>query len=62
MSLRPLEERIRDLCAKAALADDSEIAQVLQELREALAEHTRRLRKMAAQKLTGRGEDEERRS
>jgi uncharacterized coiled-coil protein SlyX len=61
MSSRRLEDRVRDLCAKVVGAKDSEIEQTLKELRQALAEHNRRLRKMAAQKLTGQ-EHEERRS
>ncbi len=54
---RRLEDRIRELCAKAATASDAEIVQVLQELRHALHEHARNLRAMAAEKLTGRTQD-----
>lgn len=50
---RRLEDRIRELCAKAATASDAETAQVLQELRDALHEHARHLRALAAEKLTG---------
>jgi uncharacterized coiled-coil protein SlyX len=53
MSSRRLEDRIRELCAQAAVAEDAEIDLVLKELRQALAEHNRHLRNMAAQKLTG---------
>jgi len=53
MPSRRLEDRIRDLCAKAATASDAETVQVLQELRQALHEHARHLRAMAAEKLTG---------
>jgi len=49
---RRLEDRIRELCAKAATASDAETAQVLQELRDALHEHARHLRALAAEKLT----------
>ena len=50
---RRLEDRIRELCAKAATASDDETLEVLQELRRALHEHARQLRAMAAEKLTG---------
>lgn len=53
MAGRRLEDRIRELCAKAATARDAETVQVLQELRDALHEHARHLRAMAAEKLTG---------
>ena len=61
---RRLEDRIRELCAKAATASDDETVGVLQELRHALHEHARNLRAMAAEKLTGRtqGSSEDRRS
>jgi hypothetical protein len=48
---RRLDDRIRSLCAKAASAPPAEAGEVLAELKEALAEHTRRLRKLAAKKL-----------
>ena len=53
MTPRELEDRIRDLCARASHADEAEIRNVLQELRAALQKHTQLLRKMAAEKLTG---------
>jgi hypothetical protein len=61
---RRLEDRIRELCAKAATASDDETLEVLQELRRALHEHARQLRAMAAQTLTGGmlGANAERRS
>lgn len=62
MPSRRLEDRIRELCAQAARANDSEVTGILQELRQALAEHNRRLRRMAAKRLSGRGEDEDKRS
>ena len=64
MPSRRLEDRIRELCAKAATASDDETIDVLQELRRALHEHARHLRAMAAEKLTGgtQGANEERRS
>ena len=61
MSPRRLEDRVRDLCTRVIEAKDSDIDQTIKELRQALAEHNRRLRKMAAQKLTGE-QHEERRS
>lgn len=61
---RRLEDRIRELCAKAATSSDAETVQVLQELRRALHEHARHLRAMAAEKLTGgtQAHDDDRRS
>jgi len=59
-----LEDRIRELCAKAATASDDETLEALQDLRRALHEHARQLRAMAAQTFTGgmQGANEERRS
>jgi len=48
---RRLDDRIRELCAKAASAPASEVGAVLEELKAALAEHATRLRKLAANKL-----------
>jgi hypothetical protein len=64
MPSRRLEDRIRELCAKAATASDAETVEVLQELRRALHEHARHLRAMAAERLTGTRHDvtDERRS
>ena len=61
---RRLEDRIRELCAKASTASDDETVEVLRELRRALHEHARHLRAMAAEKLTGgtQATNEERRS
>jgi GTP cyclohydrolase FolE2 len=61
---RRLEDRIRELCAKAATASDADTVQVLRELREALHQHARHLRALAAEKLTGgmQGPKEERRT
>ena len=42
-----LEDRIKELCAKAVVAPESpELNAILKELQAALAEHARRLRKM----------------
>jgi hypothetical protein len=62
--LRRLEDRIRELCALAVAAEDPELEIVLAQLQAALREHTERLRRMAAAKLTMLDEDvqEERRA
>jgi hypothetical protein len=46
-----LQERIRELCAKALRAPDPECAEVLRELRKLLHEHSDTLRKLAAKQL-----------
>jgi hypothetical protein len=44
-----LEDRIRELCHEAASTPESpELEKILQHLKAALAEHTQRLRKLAA--------------
>jgi hypothetical protein len=44
-----LEDRIKELCEKAALTPQSpELDEIFQHLKAALAEHTRRTRKLAA--------------
>ena len=46
MLLRRLDDRIRELCAKAVRCQDSaELQRVLAELRAAMREHTERLRR-----------------
>jgi hypothetical protein len=46
---RRLDDRIKDLCAKAVATSASpELEEILQELRTALREHNQRLRKVAA--------------
>lgn len=50
----PLEERIRDLCAKVVAAPDRELEPIILELQAALREHALRLRRMAAENLAGR--------
>jgi hypothetical protein len=46
---RRLEDRIKALCEKAAATPDSpELTDILQHLKAALAEHTRRMRNLAA--------------
>ena len=52
---RRLEDRIRELCAKAVSAPDSaDFNEVMQQLRESLREHANRLRQLAARKLQPR--------
>ena len=46
-----LQERIRELCAKALRASDPECQEVLRELRKLLHEHSETLRTLAAEKL-----------
>jgi len=46
-----LDERIRELCAKALVAPDSEWEEALRELRSLLHEHSDSMRKLAAEKL-----------
>jgi len=47
-----LEDRIRDLCAKAVSADAAESEEILAELRAALREHMRFARMMSAASLS----------
>ena len=47
-----IDERVRELCAKAATAEGKEAEEVLEELRAALKEHTRFVRQMSARTLT----------
>ncbi len=53
MPSRRLDEHIRDLCAKVVNARDIELEAAIAQLNSALREHSIRLRKMAAEKLTG---------
>jgi hypothetical protein len=50
--LRRLEDRIRELCAMAVTAEEPELKIILSDLQSALREHTERLRRLAAAKLT----------
>jgi hypothetical protein len=46
--LRRLDDHIRELCTKAVkTSDTAELLEVLEELRDAIHEHTQRLRKLA---------------
>lgn len=62
--LRRLEDRIRDLCAKALIARGSELHLILEDLKSALHEHSERLRQVAVLKLVSgeKGSPPERRS
>jgi hypothetical protein len=46
-----LEDHIRELCDRVASSRESECEPAIIELRVALQEHTRRLRRLAAEKL-----------
>jgi hypothetical protein len=51
---RRLDIRIRELCARAISADDTNFAQILSELRAALHQHAAQMREMAAQQISAR--------
>jgi hypothetical protein len=51
---RRLNIRIRELCARAISADDTNFSQVLSELRSALHEHAAQMREMALQQIAAR--------
>ena len=51
MPFARLDERIRELCRQAVIADDAEAVNVLHELRSAIREHIQHLRKMAVQPM-----------
>jgi hypothetical protein len=48
----PLDERIRQLCSKAATADESEVPAIFAELNAALREHAQFVREMARHTLS----------
>jgi predicted trehalose synthase len=48
-----IEERIRELCAKALAAPEGEMNPILGELKTALHEHTKYLRQLATKALVG---------
>jgi hypothetical protein len=50
---RRLEDRIKALCAKALMAQDAELHEIISALRTALREHNFRLRKLVADKHAG---------
>lgn len=47
----PLDERIRELCAEAAKADDTDVPEILAELQSLLREHNEFVRMMVSQTL-----------
>jgi hypothetical protein len=51
VEIPPLDERIRQLCAKAATAEESEVSEILAELNAALREHSQFVREMTRQTL-----------
>jgi hypothetical protein len=51
MEIDPLDEHIRTLCQQAATAKEAELEAVLRELRLALQQHSRFVRRMATQTL-----------
>jgi hypothetical protein len=51
MSLQELNDRIRDLCAKAVEAEQHELEPLFEELKSALRDHIDQLRELAAAKL-----------
>jgi hypothetical protein len=46
-----LEDRIRELCAKAVMVNDPELSSVMSELRSAMREHIERIRILAIRQL-----------
>ena len=48
---RRLDDRIRDLCARAVTADEADFSGVVSDLRSALHEHAVRMRKMAMRQI-----------
>lgn len=50
---RRLEDRIRELCAKVTIERGAELDNALAELRAALNEHSKSLRKIAAEGVRG---------
>lgn len=48
----PLDERIRELCSRAANADDSEVHAIFTELKALLAEHSEFVRYLTAKTLS----------
>jgi hypothetical protein len=51
VEIHDIEDRIRDLCAKAAAADEDEAQKILSELNKALRQHSDFLRKITAKTL-----------
>ena len=51
VEVHPLDERIKELCAKAAAAEESEVEAILRELNAALRAHAQFVRTMSAHTL-----------
>jgi hypothetical protein len=51
VEIRPIEDRIRELCARAANVPDSEVPEFFSELKALLAEHSEFVRYLAAKTL-----------
>jgi hypothetical protein len=51
MPVRRLEDRIRELCAKACAYEDAELGPILEKLKAVLQEHTKREMKSPSAKL-----------
>jgi len=56
VEIHPLEERIKELCERATTAHDSEVPELLSELKALLAEHSEVVRYLAAKTLNRVGE------
>jgi hypothetical protein len=56
----PLDERIRELCAKVIAAKGADLEPAIAELNNALREHSQKLREMAAEKLSPKGRSSKR--
>jgi len=52
VEVRPIEDRIKELCERAATAEDSEVPELLAELKKLLAEHSASVRYLAAKTLS----------
>jgi hypothetical protein len=53
-SPRMMEDKIRQLCARAIAAGDDDLKDAISELQAALREHTQHLRKTLIEQLGGR--------
>jgi hypothetical protein len=51
VEINPLEDRIKELCERAGTAEDSEVPELLAELKTLLAEHSASVRYLAAKTL-----------
>ncbi len=51
MEIHPIDERIKELCKRAASVDDSEVQALFTELKALLAEHSESVRYLAAKTL-----------